>query len=112
MRALLYVPIVLSLIVLGAHFLRYGNMLGVVGALFLIALLFVRKAWVARLVQFVLILGALEWFRTLYMLARWRAAEGESVVRMIIILSVVAAITLCSALLFQSPTLKRIYKLR
>ena len=41
-----------------------------------------------------------------------RSAQGEPFVRMVVILSVVAAITLCSALLFQSLTLKRIYKLR
>ena len=31
--------------------------------------------------------------------------------RMIVILGVVAAVTFCSALLFQSPALKRIYRL-
>jgi hypothetical protein len=112
MKPLLYVPIVLSLIVLGAHFLRYGNMLGVVAAFILMALLFIRKAWVARLVQVVLILGALEWLRTLFMLARSRAAEGEPFIRMAVILGVVAAVTFCSALLFQSATLKRIYRLQ
>ena len=111
MKALLYVPIILSLIVLGAHFLRYGSMLGVGGAFVLITLLFVRRAWVARLVQIVLVLGGLEWFRTLYMLARWRASQGEPFMRMAVILGIVAAITLGSALLFQSHTLRKTYRL-
>ena len=111
MKAILYVPIVLSLLVLGAHFMRYGYTIGVVGALALTGLLFIRRPWVARLVQIVLALGALEWIRTLYVLARWRAAQGEPFIRMIVILSVVAAITLGSALLFQSAALKGIYRL-
>jgi hypothetical protein len=111
MKILSYVLIVLSLIVLGAHFLRYGNMLGVLGALVLIGMLFVRQAWVARLIQVILVLGALEWVRTLFVMARWRAAQGEPFVRMVVILGIVAAVTLCSALLFQLPALNRIYGL-
>ena len=107
----IYVPVVLSLVVLGAHFMRYGNSVGVVGALVLIALLIVRRPWVARLMQVVLILGALEWAHTIYELVQVRAAHGQPFTRMIVILGVVAAVTLLSALLFQSPALKKIYRL-
>ena len=110
-KVLIYVPVVLSLAILGAHFMRYGNAIGVFGSLVLIALLIVRRPWVARLMQVVLILGALEWVRTLYELAQVRAAHGQPFARMIVILGVVAAVTFCSALLFQSPALKRIYRL-
>ena len=107
----MYIPVVLSLVVLGAHFLRYGNSIGVVGALALIALLIVRQPWVARLMQVVLVLGALEWTHTIYALVQVRATQGQPFTRMTIILGVVAAVTLCSALLFQSPALKKIYRL-
>jgi len=60
-NVLLYLPVILSLVILGAHFMRYGNSIGVIGALLLIALLIVHRPWVARLMQVVLILGALEW---------------------------------------------------
>ena len=110
-KVLVYVPVILSLVILGAHFMRYGNSMGVVGALALIALLIVRRPWVARLMQFVLILGALEWVRTLYELVQVRAALGQPFTRMMIILGIVAAVTFCSALLFQSPVLKKIYRL-
>ena len=108
---LLYIPIVLSLLVLGAHFLRYGNSIGVVAALLLIALLFIRRSWVARLMQVVLVLGALEWLRTMYEIAQIRALHGQPYGRMLVILGIVAAVALCSALLFQSATLKKIYGL-
>ena len=110
-RVLVYVPVVLSLVILGAHFMRYGNSIGVVGALLLIALLIVRRPWVARLMQVVLILGALEWVRTLYELVQVRAAYGQPFGRMMVILGIVAIVTFCSALLFQSSELKRIYRL-
>lgn len=110
MTVLLYVPIVLSLAVLGAHFLRYDSMIGVAGSLVLIGFLFIRQAWVARLVQVALVLGAVEWLRTLYVLAQWRASQGEPATRMIVILGSVAVVTFCSALLFQSTTLKKIYR--
>ena len=108
-KVLLYAPIILSLVVLGAHFLRDGRFLGVFGALLLIGLLFVRKSWIARLMQVMLVLGTLEWLRTMYELAHMRALHGQPYGRMLVILGIVAAVTLCSALLFQSPTLKKIY---
>jgi hypothetical protein len=110
-KVLVYIPVVLSLVILGAHFMRYGNSIGVIGALLLIALLIVRQPWVARLMQVVLTLGALEWVRTLYELAQVRAALGQPFTRMMIILGIVAAVTFCSALLFQSPALKKVYRL-
>ncbi len=110
-KVLIYVPVVLSFVILGAHFMRYGNSIGVIGALVLIALLIVHRPWVARLMQVVLILGALEWVRTLYELVQVRVAYGQPFGRMIVILGIVAAVTFCSALLFQSSALKKIYRL-
>lgn len=110
-KVLLYIPVVLSLLVLGAHFLRYGSSIGVVGALVMIALLFVRQPWVARFMQVVLVLGALEWVRTLVELQQTRVALGQPYGRMLVILGLVAAVTACSALLFQSKTLKDVYRL-
>lgn len=110
-KVLIYVPVVLSLVVLGAHFMRYGNSVGVVGSLVLIALLIVHRPWVARLLQVILVLGALEWVHTIYELVQVRASQGEPFTRMVVILGVVAAVTFLSALLFQTPTLKKTYRL-
>jgi hypothetical protein len=71
MKSLLYIPIVLSLAALGAHFMRDGNQVGVAGSLILIALLVVRRVWVARVVQAALILGAIEWLLTLQELSEY-----------------------------------------
>jgi hypothetical protein len=111
MKVLLYIPIILSLIVFAAHFLRSGCLPVAAGALGLIALLGVRRPWVARLVQIVLVVGALEWVRTLMSLAMARSRQGEPFLRMTVILGVVAAVTFGAALLFQGKTLRRIYRL-
>ncbi len=112
MKVLFFILVVLSLLVLGAHFLRYGNMGGMAVSLAPIALLFVQKPWAARVVQVVLILGAIEWAHTIYELVQLRSAQGMPAARMVIILAVVVVLTAASALLFQTQTMKRIYELR
>lgn len=112
MKVLFYILVVLSLVVLAAHFLRYGNVGGVAVSLAPIALLFVQKPWTARVVQVVLILGAIEWVHTIYELVQLRSAQGMPAARMVIILAVVVVLTVASALLFQTQTMKRIYQSR
>ena len=109
MSVILYVPIVLSLLVLGAHFLRYDSMAGVIAAVALLGLLFLRQTWVPRVLQVALLLAAFEWAHTLYQLVQVRAAQGLPATRLVIILGVVIAVTALSAVLFESKTLKRIY---
>jgi hypothetical protein len=111
MNRLLYVPIVLSMIVLGAHFLRDANYFGVAVSAALICLLFVRRPAAARVVQIALVLGALEWAWTIYDLVQVRTAMGMPATRMMLILGVVAATTALSAGLFQTRALKRFYGL-
>ena len=109
--AFYFVLIVLSMLVLGAHFLRDGNTPFVAACLMLIGLLPIRRPLVGRLVQAALVLGTIEWLWTLYRLVEVRVALEQPYTRMVIILVVVAAVTLCAALLFQTPTLRRIYRL-
>jgi hypothetical protein len=105
------VPVVLSLLVLGAHFLRADNVVLLVMPVLLLGLLVLRRPWAARIVQVGLVLGALEWIRTIAVLAGERMRAGEPVLRLIAILGVVAAVTALSALLFQVRPLRRVYGL-
>jgi len=111
MIALQMLPIALSLIVLGAHFLRAGNSVMLVIVLALLALLPVRRWWAARTVQAGLIVGALEWTRTLMALARLRAEAGEPATRLVLILGGVALWTGLSAFLFQTTRLGTWFRL-
>lgn len=100
----------LSLLVLGAHFLRAGSPLLTLGALGTLVLLFVRRRWAARAVQAVLVLGALEWVRALVVLTGERMSEGLPYGRLVVILGVVATVTAASALAFRGRTLRRWYR--
>lgn len=104
-----FVPIVLSLLVLAAHFLRGGCLPFTLALLALLALLPLRRAWVPRFFQVVLTLGALEWGRTLVTLAMARGEQGEPYLRMVLILGAVALVTQGSALLFETDRLRRWY---
>jgi hypothetical protein len=89
--------------------MRFGNEVGVIGCIVLLGLLFLRKPWVARLMQVALIAGAFEWAYSLYYIVQARLAQGIPFTRLAIILGSVIAVTLLSALLFESKTMKQIY---
>lgn len=99
-----YVPLILSALVLAAHFLRTGNL--VVVALILCAplLLLVRQRWVVIALQVGLGVAALEWIRTAVTIAQERAATGAPTTRMFVILGGVALFTALSALPLRRVT--------
>ena len=111
MIVLRLLPVIFSILVLGAHYLRSGPFILVLLAILLPFLLFVKKTWVARLIQLVLILGSLEWVRTLFDLVAERQALGEPWTRLALIIGVVALITGFSALVFRASALKERYEL-
>jgi hypothetical protein len=108
---LLLAPAALSLLVLGAHFLRGDHLPLVVLVLGLLALLFVRRPWAARAVQAALLLGALEWVRTTLALIGERASMGMPYTRMTVILFAVAAVCLLSAWPFRASRVRRWFRM-
>jgi hypothetical protein len=64
---------------------------------------------VPRLLQVLLLLGALEWLRTLYMFAQMRIAFEQPWTRLAIILGAVALFTALSGLVFRTKTLRKRY---
>lgn len=112
MIGLWLLPVVLSLLVLAAHFLRSGNVVMVGIALVCVGLLAFRRRWAARSVQVALLLGAAEWLRTLAELVSSRTGAGQPVLRLSLILGGVALLTALSALVFLVPRLKNWYQSR
>ncbi len=104
-------PVILSALVLAAHFFRAGNLIGLALCLGGLALLFVPRAWAARAVQVGLVLGAAEWVRTLLDFTAQRRAMGEPWARLAVILGTVALFTIASALVFRGARLRRRYGL-
>ena len=109
-NTLLFFPVVLSALLLVAHFKKAGLIPLVILSLLIPLSLFIRKNMVAKIVQIMLILGAIEWIRTTIVIINKRLANGEDWIRVAIILGTVAIFTFCSGMLFSwSRSLKKIY---
>jgi len=109
MNVLRLLPVILSFGLLAAHFYRAGYPALTLCCIGVLILLFIRKSWVPRLFQFLLILGALEWLRSLYFLAAMRIAWDQPWTRMAIILGAVALFTALSGFVFKSNALRARY---
>lgn len=109
MNFLRLLPVFISILLLGAHFFRAGQMVILFVLLALLLLLLVKKYWVPWIMQMALLLGALEWVRTLVTVAHIRMEYGMPWTRMAIILGVVALFTACSGLVFRSKALRNRY---
>lgn len=109
MNALRLLPAVLALLLLAAHFYRAGLVALAVAACLLPLALLVKKPWIPRLFQVVLVAAALEWCRTLYVIAQMRIAFDMPWARMALILGAVAAFSALAALLFETRGLRRRY---
>ena len=69
-----------------------------------------KKSWIPRLFQVVLLAGALEWLRSLYFLAAMRIAWDQPWTRLAIILGAVALLTALSGLVFNNRKLRSYYR--
>ncbi len=110
MMLLRLLPVVLSALLLAAHFFRNGR-----GGLTLLCLavslsLAIRRPWVMGTARVFLALAALEWLRTLVTLAHVRAAHGEPWARLAVILGSVTLFTVASALVFRSAKVRAYFR--
>jgi len=64
MNPLRLLPIIFSMLVLGAHFYRAGHLLLASGALLSLGLLCIRRPQAVWLMQGLLVAGAVEWLAT------------------------------------------------
>jgi hypothetical protein len=87
-------------LLLAAHFYRAGSLL-----------LAVPRAWAGRAVQIALVVGAVEWLRTLAVFAAARVASGQPYLRLTLILLAVAIFTATSAAVFRHPRLRQRFRL-
>ena len=111
MNVLRLFPVIFSFLILSAHFSRAGSPLLTIMFLLLPLLLFIEKAWVARLIQILLVIGSIEWIRALITYVSQRQSIDEPYMRLVIILGAVALFTGLSALVFRKQALKERYKL-
>ena len=112
MNVLKLIPVILSLLLLAAHFYRSGQIVLAVACVAMLFVLFFRKSWVPRLFQLLLVLGALEWLRSLYYFAAMRIAWDQPWTRLAIILGAVALFTALSGLVFNNKAVRARYGLK
>ena len=105
------IPAIISLLLIGAHFLRSGNLLITAVSLLLILALGVREPLIARAVQVALLLATAEWVHVAFTLVSDRMQEGVPWTNVAIILGAVTALSLASIFLFLSSALKERYHL-
>ena len=111
MNILRLLPVILAFGLLAAHFSRANMPPAVVVSLIIPFLLLIRKPWIARSIQILLLLGALEWIRSMVGYIQVRKEIGEDWGRLAIILITVALLTACSGLVFRGKSLKKRYQL-
>ena len=102
-------PVILSFLILAAHFSRVNLFPLSIVSLLIPFLLFVKKIWVVRTIQLLLIAGAFEWIRIMIYYIGVRKSIGDDWTKLAIILSVVALFTMASGLVFQTKNLKKVY---
>lgn len=110
MTALLLFAPALALAVLAAHFYRAAAWPLLLVCLLLIALLGLRRAWVARLLPWLLLAGSLEWLWTLALLVQQRLALGLPWLRLALILGLVALLTAAAALVFRNARVRQHFR--
>lgn len=104
-------PVILSFLLIAAHFQRAGHAFMALACLLAPGLLYVTRPWSVRILQTLLLLAAAEWLRTLLFLVQLREEHGLPWTRLAVILALVAILTGGSALLFQLRAVRRRYGL-
>ena len=94
-----FIPVILSFLILAAHFSRNDQTLLMIVSAVLPIMLIIKTLWARLVLQVALVLGALEWVWSTLDLIEIRKEIGEDWQRLAIILFSVAAFTLVSGLL-------------
>ncbi len=102
-------PAILSCLLLGAHFLRYGNLVGVGVCLLLPATLLIRNPWGIRILQAFMGISAVIWVQTTVQIVRMRIFQGRPWGRTVLILGIVTVFTIFSGFLLQSKMIQERY---
>ena len=100
------IPVLLSAILLGAHFLRVGQVGLVLICGVLPLLLFLKRRWVGITFQLLLLVAAGVWVKTLWELIPLRQMMGQPWLRLVLIISAVALFTATSSLVFRLRALR------
>jgi NAD-dependent dihydropyrimidine dehydrogenase PreA subunit len=105
-----FFPVGLSSIIMAAHFSRANQTGLALVCLLLPFLLFIKRRWVVKVFQVLLLIGTIEWIATTLRIVHIRQAQGQAWTRLLIILGSVALFTALSALVFETKSLKQRFR--
>jgi len=109
MTFLFFIPVLLSYMLIAAHFQRAGLTIVALLCLAVPLLLFVVRPWSVRVTQLLLSLAAIEWVRTLVGLVQLRLAHDMAWGRLALIIGVVIVFTAGSIFILELPRIKNKY---
>jgi hypothetical protein len=104
-------PVIVSLLLMAAHFYRAGLLPVTAIVLVVTCMLFVPHGWVVRIIQALLAAGSIEWFITLSKLVSMRQAMNMPWIRLVLILGSVSIFTFGSIFMFRMKSLRTRYRL-
>ncbi|HFE64461.1 MAG TPA: hypothetical protein ENK14_08625 [Caldithrix sp.] len=110
MIVLRLLPVILSALLLAAHFLRFYGVESAVVVILLLLTLLIRKRWVLRMWQFFLFLGALIWIQTTVTLIQFRIALDLPWLRLAAIMGAVILFTTFSGIWLENKKIKRYFQ--
>lgn len=103
------VLLILSCLLLGAHFLRGGHLVLMVLCLIIPSLLLIKKRWSLIIVQIFLFVGTWIWIRTAIIIIHERMILGIPWGKIVIIIGPIAIFTLLAGLLLNSQVVRKRY---
>ena len=102
-------PVIISAVLVAAHFLRSFSLLPMLLCLAAPALLLIKRQWSLVLLQCLSVIAAAFWMYVLYGIIQVRIFDGVSWTASAIILGAVALFTLYSGWLLNTPEIKNRY---
>ena len=102
-------PVIISFLLLGAHFLRAGNFPLTLGAVLVPLLLLVKAWWSVTIVQLFTYIGVIIWVKTAMQIYLRRVIFGRPWGKAMMILGAVSLFTAFAGLLLSSSVVKKKY---
>jgi NADH:ubiquinone oxidoreductase subunit 6 (subunit J) len=102
-------PLLLTALLLGAHFLRNGNLILTLFCLLAPLLLLIKKQWSWLMLQVLIYLGAFIWLNTTIAIIQQRILWGQPWDRVLLIMGTVILFTIWAGLLLNSQKIKPRY---
>jgi len=103
-------PVLLSFLLIAAHFSRADQSILLIISLTIPFLLLIKKRIIIRIMQIVLLLAGAEWIRAMLIYIEVRQSSGDDWTRLAIILSIVAIYTAFSGFFLQNVKILNMYK--